>query len=326
MSTDLTKSAPARGDIRFGPPGNQLAAWYYPAMAGNDSVCIVMAHGFGANRYYGLSPFAESFQGAGYACLVFDYRNFGDSDGHPRGHLNISQELEDWKSAIEHARSMSHKRIVLWGTSLAGGHVLNLAAKLDDIAGVISQVPHVDGYASVSQSSISQILKIGSMAIADRLFSLFGHHLFVKTFADIGNLAAMTRGNPYASLIQTLPQYARHDARSWKEYFDDNNKVNAFSLLSLLFYSPGNKANKIHCPVLIQAGEKDQTTPFLAAKETAQRIRSCTFISYPIDHFDIYLGEDRQLATRDQITFLKTRIKANVGTTNELPNQNSHRH
>jgi hypothetical protein len=37
-----------------------------------------MAHGFGAERTFGLEPFAERFARAGLAAFLFDYRCFGD--------------------------------------------------------------------------------------------------------------------------------------------------------------------------------------------------------------------------------------------------------
>ena len=50
---------------------------------------IVMAHGLGGTRRMRLTAFAERFVAEGYACLVFDYRYFGDSEGQPRQLLDI---------------------------------------------------------------------------------------------------------------------------------------------------------------------------------------------------------------------------------------------
>lgn len=56
---------------------------------------IVMAHGLGGTRRMRLTAFAERFVAEGYACLVFDYRYFGDSEGQPRQLLDIKSQLED---------------------------------------------------------------------------------------------------------------------------------------------------------------------------------------------------------------------------------------
>ena len=40
---------------------------------------LFRAHGFSANKKMGLGAYAEAFVSKGYACVVFDYRRFGDS-------------------------------------------------------------------------------------------------------------------------------------------------------------------------------------------------------------------------------------------------------
>ena len=40
------------------------------------------------------------------------------------------------------------QRLVLWGVSLAGGHVLAAGARRDDVAAVVSMMPLVDGLAA----------------------------------------------------------------------------------------------------------------------------------------------------------------------------------
>ena len=79
---------------------------------------IVMAHGLGGTRRMRLTAFAERFVAEGYACLVFDYRYFGDSEGQPRQLLDIKSQLEDWKAAVAYARSLDKidpNRVVIWG-------------------------------------------------------------------------------------------------------------------------------------------------------------------------------------------------------------------
>ena len=82
-----------------------------------------MAHGFSGVRDQRLDAYAERFAAAGLACLVFDYRHFGDSGGQPRQLLDIGRQLDDWRAAIAFARSLEEvdgDRIGLWGTSFSG--------------------------------------------------------------------------------------------------------------------------------------------------------------------------------------------------------------
>jgi uncharacterized protein len=71
-----------REDVRFASGDNQVNAWPQPPsndVAGGAAPLLVMAHGLGAVRTMRLDAYAERFSAAGCACLVFDYRNFGDS-------------------------------------------------------------------------------------------------------------------------------------------------------------------------------------------------------------------------------------------------------
>ncbi|ADX84537.1 hydrolase [Sulfolobus islandicus REY15A] len=49
-----------------------------------------MAHGFSAVKEMYLDSFAEVFAKAGFVVLVYDNRNFGESEGEPR------QEIDPW--------------------------------------------------------------------------------------------------------------------------------------------------------------------------------------------------------------------------------------
>ena len=119
---------------------------------------IVMAHGLGAVKALRLSAFAERFQAKGYACLVFDYRHFGESEGEPRELLSLDRQREDWRAAVAFARSLSEvdaRRVVVWGTSFGGGHAIVTAADDADIVAAIAQCPFTDGLASARQMSAS---------------------------------------------------------------------------------------------------------------------------------------------------------------------------
>ena len=57
--------------------------------------------------------------------------------------LDIESQLQDWTSAIAHARSrtdVDHSRIVLWGSSFGGGHVIVAAARDQQVEAVVAQL------------------------------------------------------------------------------------------------------------------------------------------------------------------------------------------
>ena len=65
---------------------------------------VVLAHGIAGQKDMGLHPFAEVFAQRGMAALVFDYRNFGGSEGEPRNWVSPKRHLEDWDSALDYVR------------------------------------------------------------------------------------------------------------------------------------------------------------------------------------------------------------------------------
>ena len=80
---------------------------FRPETSGESPMpAIVMAHGFGSPRALRLYAYAERFAAAGYAAMVFDYRGFGDSEGEPRQVLDVSMQHDDWKAALEFARTL----------------------------------------------------------------------------------------------------------------------------------------------------------------------------------------------------------------------------
>ena len=48
--------------------------------------------------------YAKFFTDAGFAAITFDYRNFGDSEGEPRQHINPWEQIDDLINAYGEAR------------------------------------------------------------------------------------------------------------------------------------------------------------------------------------------------------------------------------
>lgn len=85
---------------------------------------IIMAHGFGALRDWGLTPFADRFVQAGFAVVRFDYRGFGRSGGQPRRVVDGPAHVDDWVSVIDAVAArpdVDGSRLGIWGSSYSGG-------------------------------------------------------------------------------------------------------------------------------------------------------------------------------------------------------------
>jgi len=134
----------------FNAEGTTLRGWFYTPDSGSAPFpTIIMAHGFSAVKEMYLDSFAETFVQAGLAALVFDNRNFGESDGEPRLEIDPWVQVRDYRHAITYARTrheVNQDRIGIWGSSYSGGHVLVVGAIDRRVKCVVSQVPLTNGY------------------------------------------------------------------------------------------------------------------------------------------------------------------------------------
>jgi hypothetical protein len=133
-----------RRDIEFDAEGVTLRSWFYPAEDSTGTApTIVMAHGFSAVKEMYLDKFAEVFSVGGLNALVFDDRNFGDSDGTPRLEIDPWAQVRDYRHAITYANMLPEDdgRIGVWGSSYSGGHVLVVGAIDRRVKAVVAQVP-----------------------------------------------------------------------------------------------------------------------------------------------------------------------------------------
>src|SRR4051812_28234825 len=145
-----------RQDVSSPSGADRCAAWLHPgASDAGPAPVVVMAHGLSGTRRDRLGPFAERFAAAGLLALVFDHRGFGDSGGEP-DLFEPARQLEDWRAAIAHARSLhgaDPERLVTFGSSMGGGNALAAAAGDARVAAAISQVPFLDIVRQARRSS-----------------------------------------------------------------------------------------------------------------------------------------------------------------------------
>lgn len=288
-----------RLDVQFPSQGARCSAWLYLPEGGKPAPVIVMAHGLGGTRVMRLDAFAERFCAAGYACLVFDYRHFGDSEGEPRQLLDVKKQLQDWKAAVAYARACSQvdgQRVVLWGTSFGGGHVLATAADDQNVAAVISQCPFTDGIASSLALDPLSSLKVTALALRDQVGAWLGAAPVMVTAAGKpGSAALMTAKDAEPGYLKLLPSGAADRIP---------NHVAARFGLQIIRYFPGRRAAQIACPVLFCVCDTDSVAPAGRTLHHALRAPRGEIRHYSEGHFDIYVGNAFERVVRDQLNFL----------------------
>jgi fermentation-respiration switch protein FrsA (DUF1100 family) len=179
-----------RTELTFDSGGVDCAAYLYRPTAAGEVPCVVMAHGFAATRDDGLPAYAQRFAEAGLAVLLFDYRHFGTSGGgEPRQLVDVGHQHEDYHAAIRCARHLDGAdpdRIVLWGSSFSGGHVIAVAAGDSRVAAVISQVPYADGLIVAWQTPPPTMLRLAAAGVQDAAghFGIYQGEMFAQVVAD----------------------------------------------------------------------------------------------------------------------------------------------
>ncbi len=136
-------------DIQFTSEGTTVRGHLYLPPGGGPFPLVVMAGGWCYVKELVQPTYARAFVDQGCAALVFDYRNFGDSGGARRQHIDPHLQIEDYRNAISFAETLQEvdpDRIGVWGLSYSGGHALVLTAVDPRIKCAVSQIPVVDGY------------------------------------------------------------------------------------------------------------------------------------------------------------------------------------
>ncbi len=305
---------PERRELHFTSGTDRCHAWIYmppPADTGRPPM-IVMAHGLGAVKALRLGAFAERFWAAGYACLVFDYRHFGDSDGEPRELLSISRQRQDWRAAVAFARSLpdiDRDRIVLWGTSFGGGHAIVTAADDRDVVAAIAQCPFTDGTASARQISPRGAARLAAAAASDHLARLIGRPpVRVKVAARAGEVGLMDAEDVIDGVLGLL------DASGLTEE-QYRNDVPARVALEIPLDAPGRRASEVRCPILFCVCDTDTVAPAQATLRHAAKAPLGEIRRYPAGHFDIYIGEHFERVVADQLAFLRVHVPTATAST-----------
>jgi pimeloyl-ACP methyl ester carboxylesterase len=300
---------PERADVEFPSGGETCAAWRYTGegdafASERGRPCVVMAHGIGGTRDSGLEPFAEAFAEAGLDVVLFDYRNFGASTGEPRQLAWPPRHRDDYRAALAFARGLDGvdpERIVLWGTSWSGGHVVYVAADDPRIAAVISQTADLDGLRSLREISRyadwSQLLRVNLESLKDLLGGVRGRApLTMPIVAPPGQVAAMASEDAEAGYLSIA-------GPSWR------NEIIARCVLAEWTNRPITRMDELRCPILVQIADRDQVAPPPGARAAAWRAKGRVEVrEYPCAHFDIYVGEWRERAIADQLSFLRRHL------------------
>src|SRR6056297_2406985 len=269
----------ARDDVDFESDGTRCAGWLYTPEGTARPPVVVMAHGFAGERTFGLEAYAEAFVARGYAVFLFDYRGFGESGGEPRGLVDPARQVADWEAAVDHVRRLDGVdggQMALWGVSLSGGHVVEVAAGDPHVRAVVAQVPFLDGRAVTRAGGVGHALKGTVAGVRDLVRKYtFRAPYRVPVVADPDEFAVMNSPGARRGVLDMVP-----DPKTW------DNAVPARTLLHVPFYRPVASAGEVDCPVLLVAGREDEVVPASSVESAVDEFDDATLLSLPMGHFD----------------------------------------
>ncbi len=278
-----------RTDVEFNAEGTTLRGWLYRPDGDGVVPGVAMAHGFSAVKEMYLDAYAEVFAEAGLACLVFDNRNFGASDGEPRYEIDPWAQIRDYRHAITYMQTLpgiDRDRIGVWGSSYSGAHVIVLGAIDKRIKAVASQVPLISGSENGRRLIRSDFLAgVRAAFDGDREARYAGKEPAMLPVVDQDPLAPSALPTPDSWKWFTETGNTR--APSW------HNAVTLRSVEMFLEYEPGSYISRVSpTPLLLLVAAGDHLTVSDLAIDAYEQAREPKkLVILPGGHFDAYIAD-----------------------------------
>lgn len=282
-------------ELEFSSEGVRCAARLFePEGPRRLRPCVLMGHGFSLTTDDGLGRFGAAFAAAGLVAFAFDYRYFGRSGGEPRQRFRRAEQRQDWLAAHRMAAGLpgvDRERIVPWGYSFGGGHLVRLLAegRLRAPAAIVL-TPFVDGLRRVLAMRPGDLARVAPAAVADAL----GIRRTLPVAAEPGTAAAMSFPGEARGFARAVPA-----GSSWR------NEVGAGVLATVALHRPWLRAKRIACPLWVGLGERDVTADPESVRGLARRAPRGELHRYPYDHFEPLLAENAPRLAADQVAFLR---------------------
>jgi fermentation-respiration switch protein FrsA (DUF1100 family) len=271
----------------------------------NNSLTLFLQ--LGGTRHFLLPDFATAFNEAGYAVLLYDNRNWGDSDGLPRQESNPSLQQTDYYDAFNYAATLDcvdKTKIVYWGSSLSGGNVIYAAAVDKRIKAAIIQCPAVSG-------------ETRSLAFKDRIPGVLEERRQITTGSTVPTIPLIAEDRESAYPFKTTAMFPTQDAYDilvrqkdcgsrWENMvttqtqlhmltFEGQAMIHRISPTPLLFVVPGND-------VLVSTASQ------MYAFENARKPKQLHYLE-GCGHFDLYVGDHFRKNIKGQLEFLEKYVK-----------------
>lgn len=292
-------------NVSFLSDGFLVKGWLFmpPDSLNKRLPAIVMAPGFSGTKECNYQFYAANFSKEGFAVLLFDYPNFGESSGSLRYEVDPWQQIQAYRDGISYLESrddIDMNRIGVWGGSYSGGHTLVVSAIDHRVKCLVSMTPFISGSYYIKNLPD----KVKSFLIqqfnADRLSRIKGKEPAMIPVAtnDSRQFSAIS-GTHAWDFIESFKNYAP----TYK------NSVTLKSLEMQLEYEPGCYVQNIGAiPKLFIIAKDDEMVPeqlILDAFNTASEPKKLIYIEG--HHFSPYM-EKLPEASKQAIEWFKDKL------------------
>ncbi len=277
-----------RRDIAFPSEGVQCRGWLYlpdDLPSGQTAPAIVMANAISAVKEITLPGYAERFCAAGFVVLVFDYRNYGASDGTPRNQIDPHLQQQDVRNAITWLRArpeVDANNVGGWGISLGGVHMLYAGAYDRRLKAVVSVATGLNALEGMMGTTGLQGFLGYVNADHDRRFRSGEIATYIPAVSMPGEPGLMAFPEAYDFYTEAMKTYAP-------------GYENRVTLKSVEYLAADHSANSVHLiaptALLMIHGEKDLIPPDMvrALFERAKEPKKLMILD--CQHTDLYTRE-----------------------------------
>lgn len=286
-----------RHDIEYA--GDKLAVRIHHKGANSASPrpTVLMCHGFFCIQDILLAGFVKRFAEAGYCVVTFDYRGFGESEG-DTGRIVPERQIEDIMAVLSWCQAqpgIDAPRIALWGTSLGGCHVIEVAARRPEVKCILSQLAFADG----------EQLVTGDMGYEEK-----------SRFMDtMSRMAKKKQQSGQELLVPIIKVMTDEESRVFfekkkKDYPNLASKVPYLAVWETILYHPVQAAARITQPTFMVFAENDKVIALeygLALYRAISAEKSC-HIQPKAAHYQVFAGEHLNQIAGRQLAWLQQHL------------------
>jgi dienelactone hydrolase len=222
-----------------------MKAWLFlPKKAVHD---VVIINGNIANiKEQGPYQYARLFAARGIAAMVFDFVNFGESDGNVRNLEDPGQKIEDYRGIVDyisHRKEFAGSRISLSGMGASAGYAVAEAVNDPRVDRLLLIAPWFQNPDIVQAQEENYLEKLKVAREANHRFQQDGviTYIPVASFADRN--AVLTSNKPSEIDYYTNPD--RGNLPQWR------NRFATMGWISWLNFDSTSAASRVRVPTLI---------------------------------------------------------------------------